>query len=93
MPAETRDALLRAIARARRWLDDILSGVATSFDEIATREGLVERPVRFLMPLAFVAPEMIEVCRRRRARGSHSESSGQGPAEQVGRSGQGVLGR
>ena len=88
--AEARDALLRAIARTRRWLDDILSGAATSFDEIATREGLVERHVRFLMPLAFVAPQDHRGdCRRRRASGSHSKSSGAERSQQLGRSGPG----
>jgi hypothetical protein len=31
-----------------------------AFEAIALREGLVERHVRFLMPLAFVAPQVIE---------------------------------
>ena len=60
MANETRDTLLKAIGRARGWLDELLNGDATSFDEIAEREGLVERHVRFLMPLAFVAPRIIE---------------------------------
>lgn len=60
MTAEARDALLKGIARSRLWLDEILSGAANSFDEIAAREGLVERHIRFLMPLAFVAPQVIE---------------------------------
>ena len=46
--AEARDALLRAIARARGWLDAILSGKAASFDDIAAAENLAERHVRFL---------------------------------------------
>ena len=61
MLTETRETLLKAIGRARGWLDELLNGDATSFDEIALREGLVERHVRFLMPLAFVAPRIIEV--------------------------------
>ena len=60
MTAEARKALLKAIGRARGWLDELLNGRATSFDEIALREGLVERHVRFLMQLAFVAPTIIE---------------------------------
>ena len=66
MATETRETLLKAIGRARGWLDALLNGVerlngdAASFDEIALREGLVERHVRFLMPLAFVAPAIIE---------------------------------
>ncbi len=60
MATETRKTLLKAIGRARGWLDQLLNGDAASFDEIAQREGLVERHVRFLMPLAFVAPRIIE---------------------------------
>jgi hypothetical protein len=56
---ETRNALLRAIARSRGWLDSILSGRAASFDEIAAAENLVERHVRFLTPLAFLSPRII----------------------------------
>ena len=60
MAIETTQTLLKAIGRARGWLHQLLNGDATSFDEIALREGLVERHVRFLMPLAFVAPSIIE---------------------------------
>ena len=59
MNSETRDALLRAIARARGWLDSILSGNAISFDAIAAAENLAERHVRFLMPLAFLSPHIV----------------------------------
>ncbi len=59
MDAETRDALLKAIARSRGWLDSILSGKAASFDDIATAENLAARHVRFLMPLAFLSPSII----------------------------------
>ncbi len=59
MDSETRDALLRAITRARGWLDAILAGKAASFDDIAAAENLAERHVRFLMPLAFLSPRII----------------------------------
>jgi hypothetical protein len=54
-----RDSLLTAIAKARRWVDDLAEGRAASFAEIAECEGKVERHVRFLAPLAFVSPRMI----------------------------------
>ncbi|MDF2116391.1 recombinase family protein [Roseiarcaceae bacterium H3SJ34-1] len=57
--ANSRKALLRTIARSRRWIDDLISGSTSSFADIATREGLVERHVRFLAPLAFLAPKII----------------------------------
>jgi hypothetical protein len=56
---ENRDALLAAIAKARRWIDDLAHGRAATFAEIAEREGKVERHVRFLAPLAFVSPRIV----------------------------------
>jgi site-specific DNA recombinase len=40
-------------------MDAILAGRIASFDEIASAEGLAERHVRFLMPLAFLSPRII----------------------------------
>ena len=54
-----RDKLLGAIAKARTWIDDLTTGRAASFNEIAKREGKVERHVRFLAPLAFVSPHIV----------------------------------
>ena len=56
---KTRAALLQAIARSRAWMDAILAGRIASFEEIASAEGLAERHVRFLMPLAFLSPRII----------------------------------
>ena len=54
-----REALLRAIARARGWVDAILAGRIASFEDIAAAEGLAERHVRRLAPLAFLSPRII----------------------------------
>ncbi|HRF07916.1 MAG TPA: recombinase family protein [Xanthobacteraceae bacterium] len=59
LSAETRDALLSAIARARKWVSDIDSGTVQSLDEIASQEGHVERHIRLLLPLAFTPPALI----------------------------------
>ena len=59
MKAESRDALLTAIAKARGWIDDIRLGYFASFAEIATREALCERHIRLLAPLAFLSPRII----------------------------------
>ena len=59
MKPEARDALLAAIARARRWLEDLRLGRVASLAEIADRELLCERHVRLLAPLAFVAPRIV----------------------------------
>ncbi len=56
---ESRDALLKAIAKARQWLDDLVSGRVATIGDIAHRENKVERHVRLLLPLAFVAPAFV----------------------------------
>jgi site-specific DNA recombinase len=57
--SETREALLKAIARSRGWMETILSGKAASFDDIASSEGLAERHVRRLAVLAFLSPKVV----------------------------------
>jgi site-specific DNA recombinase len=59
MSSETREALLRAIMKARIWIDDIVEGRVSSFAEIAEHEGKVERHIRLLAPLAYVSPRII----------------------------------
>ena len=54
-----RDLLLRAIAKARSWIDDLATGRVASFAEIGKREGKVERHIRLLAPLAFVSPQVV----------------------------------
>jgi hypothetical protein len=59
MKPETRIGLLTAIARARKWIEDIRLGRIASFAEIAQREAQGERHIRLLAPLAFVSPRII----------------------------------
>ena len=59
MNADERDALLTAIAEARRWIDDLVERRVASFAEIAKQEGKVERHIRLLAPLAFLSPRVI----------------------------------
>jgi len=56
---DARDTLLKAIAKARAWIDDLVRERVTSFAEIAQREGMVERHIRRLVLLAFVSPKII----------------------------------
>jgi DNA invertase Pin-like site-specific DNA recombinase len=58
--ALAREKLLNAIKRASRWIEAVRSGEAESFDEIAAQEGLGERHVRWLTPLAFLSPKVLE---------------------------------
>jgi hypothetical protein len=59
MKPESRHALLTAVAKARGWIADIRLGRIACFAEIAKREGLGERHIRLLAPLAFVSPCII----------------------------------
>jgi site-specific DNA recombinase len=59
MSVENRDALLKAIAKARAWIQELTEGRAASFREIGSREGKGERYVRLLAALAFVPPRLI----------------------------------
>ena len=53
-------SLLKAVARAHRWFDELSTGKASSLAAIAAREGLAVRYVGRLIRLAFLAPEIIE---------------------------------
>ena len=53
-------SLMKAVARAHRWFDEISTGKAKSLAAIAAREGLAVRYVGRLIRLAFLAPEIVE---------------------------------
>jgi site-specific DNA recombinase len=53
-------SLLKAVARAHRWFDEISTGKARSLAAIAAREGLAVRYIGRLIRLAFLAPEIVE---------------------------------
>jgi len=57
---EARTRLVSAIAKARRWLDEIVSGKTPNLEAIATREGLNERSARMTLSLAFLAPDIVK---------------------------------
>jgi hypothetical protein len=59
MQPTRRDALLIAIAKARKWVADLARGRATSFATIARQEGKVERHIKVLIALAFVSPRIV----------------------------------
>ena len=53
-------ALLKAVARGFRWFNEIASGAAGSAADIARREKLDKHLVSRLIPLAFLAPPIVE---------------------------------
>jgi len=60
-PAATGDLpLLKVVARAHRWFDELSTGKASSLAEIARRERLAVRYVGRVIRLAFLAPDIVE---------------------------------
>src|ERR1700738_1241267 len=57
---ERRARLVNAIARGRRWLDEIVSGSATNIEQIATRQKCSVRQVNMTISLAFLAPDLVK---------------------------------
>jgi site-specific DNA recombinase len=53
-------ALLKLIARAHCWFDDLVSGRAASMVEIGKREKVGKRYVSRIIRLAFLAPNVVE---------------------------------
>ncbi len=53
-------AILKAIARARLWYDQIVSGEVTSLAELARLHGVTPRYVKKIFPCALLRPEIIE---------------------------------
>jgi hypothetical protein len=64
-PRKVDSALLKALARARVWFDELASGRVRSLAEIARNEGIGKRYVEHLSRLAFVTPAIVEaICQR-----------------------------
>jgi site-specific DNA recombinase len=56
---ERRARLVNAIARGRRWLDEIVSGSVTDIQQIAARQKCSVRQVNMTISLAFLAPDLV----------------------------------
>ncbi len=59
-------ALLRLVARSQGWFEALITGHARSLADLAKREGLNERYVSSLLPVAFLAPSIIEAAAENR---------------------------
>jgi site-specific DNA recombinase len=57
---ERRARLASAIARGRRWLDDVVSGRVTTIAELCAREKCSVRQVNMTISLAFLAPNLVK---------------------------------
>jgi hypothetical protein len=56
---ERRARLVSAIARGRRWLDEIVSGYVADVEQIASRQKCSARQVNMTISLAFLAPDLV----------------------------------
>jgi hypothetical protein len=69
---ERRARLVSAIARGRRWLDDVVSGRVTTVAQLCTREKCSVRQVNMAISFAFLAPtQPCQSSRRRSATSRH----------------------
>jgi site-specific DNA recombinase len=57
---KTDPTLLKVVARAHKWFNELASDRAAITREIAEREGVNERFVRRLIPLAFLSPAIVQ---------------------------------
>jgi DNA invertase Pin-like site-specific DNA recombinase len=57
--AEPRARLIEAIAKGRRWLDELVTGKVKSTEDIAQYESYSERAVRMTLALAFLSPTIV----------------------------------
>ena len=64
-PRKPDPALLKAIARAHGWFEELASGRAASLAAIASHEGVSDRYVARLIRLAFLAPKIVEAIAER----------------------------
>jgi site-specific DNA recombinase len=57
---ERRARLVGAIARGRKWLDDVVSGRVTTVAQLCTREKCSARHANMSISLAFLAPNLVK---------------------------------
>jgi site-specific DNA recombinase len=58
--SETRATLIAAIARGRRWLDELIKDPEATPETIAHREGCSARKVNMTISLAFLSPALVK---------------------------------
>jgi ParB-like chromosome segregation protein Spo0J len=60
LKTERRLTQLTAIANARQWAEELITGHVADTNELADREGCSERHVRQALSLAFLAPDIVQ---------------------------------
>jgi len=57
---KTDPILLKEIARAYRCFDAVPTGRVASYSQLCVEEGIDDRYVRRILPLAFLAPQIVQ---------------------------------
>src|SRR6185437_7949305 len=60
MESDERNRLIRSIASARSWLDELVKGSVCDIAELAARENRTPRSIRMTLSLAFLDPALID---------------------------------
>ena len=60
MESDERNRLIRGIASARSWLEELVKGSVGDVAELAARENRTERSIRMTLSLAFLDPALID---------------------------------
>jgi site-specific DNA recombinase len=59
-PSRSDPALLRALTRGYQWFGELAAGTVSSTKQIASRESVSDSYVRHMVPLALLAPAIVE---------------------------------
>jgi hypothetical protein len=60
MRSENRATLIASIARARRWLNELINNPAATTESVARRETCSVRRINMTISLAFLAPDLVK---------------------------------
>jgi hypothetical protein len=60
MPTSARLVLIKALRKAHRWLDELLTDPKQTTELIAAQESKSERSIRMTLSLAFLSPDLVK---------------------------------
>jgi site-specific DNA recombinase len=60
LPTSARLVLTKALRKAHRWLDELLTSPTQTIESIAARESKSERSIRMTLSLAFLSPDLVK---------------------------------
>jgi site-specific DNA recombinase len=60
LPTSARLVVIKALRKAHRWLDELLTHPTQTIESIAVRESKSERSIRMTLSLAFLSPDLVK---------------------------------